>query len=69
MKIANIDGKSLHISWTTWGVSMKFSGKTYHMIVLKVNKNQAFTLSLQDTFLKRPEGGRMGGNWPPPQPF
>ena len=41
---------------------MKFSGKTCHMIVLKVNKNQAFTLSLQDTFLKRPEGGRMGGN-------
>ena len=21
------DGKDLHIFWTTWGISMKFSGK------------------------------------------
>ena len=27
IKIANIDREILHISWTTWAISMKFSGK------------------------------------------
>ena len=27
------------------------------MVILKVTKNQGFTLSLDDTFLKKPQGG------------
>ena len=27
MQIANIEEKNLHNFWTTWGISMKFSGK------------------------------------------
>ena len=26
MKIVNIEGEDLHIVWTTWGISSKFSG-------------------------------------------
>ena len=60
MKLANIDRDILHDFWTTWGISMKFSGKMWLMIILKVTKNQGFTLSLEDTFLKKPQGGRGG---------
>ena len=35
------------------------------MIILKVTKNRGFTLSLEDTFLKKPQGG---SNWPRPPP-
>ena len=42
IKIANIDREILHIFWTTWGVS----GKMCLMILLKVTKNQGFTLLL-----------------------
>ena len=35
MKIANIDREIFHNFWTTWGVSMKFSGKMWLMIKLK----------------------------------
>ena len=35
---------------------MKFSGKMYIMIILKVTKKQSFTLSLEDTFFKKPQG-------------
>ena len=45
-KIANTDKEILHIFWTTWGNSMKFSGKICFKIILKVTKNQGFTLSL-----------------------
>ena len=46
MKIVNIEGANLHIFWTTWGVSMTFSGKIWLMVILKkVTKNQA-SLSL-----------------------
>ena len=31
------------------------------MIILKVPKNQGFTLSLEDTFLEKPQGGGGGG--------
>ena len=34
---------------------MKFSGKMYLMIILTVSKNQGFTLSLEDTFFKKPQ--------------
>ena len=46
----------LHIFWTTWGNSMKFSGKMCLKIILKVTKNQGFTLSLEETFFKKPQG-------------
>ena len=62
MKIVNIDRENLHIFWITWGISMKFSGKIWLMIILKFTKNQSFTLSLEDTFLEKPQGG---SSWPP----
>ena len=36
---------------------MKFSGKMCFKIILKVTKNQGFTLSLEDTFFEKPKGG------------
>ena len=59
MKIANIDREILHNFWTTWGISMKFSGKMYLMIILKVTKNQSFTLSLEDTFFEKQKGVKL----------
>ena len=56
MKIANIDRKIIHIFWTTWGISMKFSGKMWLMIILKVTKNQSITLFLEDTVFEKPLG-------------
>ena len=56
MRIANIDREILHNFWTIWGIWMKFSGKMCLMIILKVTKNQGFTLSLEDTFFKKPQG-------------
>ena len=61
MKIVNIDGENLHIFWTTLGISMKFSGKMWLMTMLKVRKKQGFTLSLEDTFLEKPQGGQIEG--------
>ena len=66
MKKVNIDGESLHIFWKTRGktraISMRFSGKMWLMIILKVTKNQGFTLSLEDTVFEKSEGGgREGG--------
>ena len=34
---------------------MKFSGKMCLKIILKATKNQGFTLSLEDTFLEKPQ--------------
>ena len=62
MKIVNIDGENLLIFWTKWGISMKTSGKMWLMIILKVIQNQAFTLSLEDAFLQKPQKG-WGGGW------
>ena len=36
---------------------MKFSGKMSLMIILKVTKNQGFTLSLGDIFSQKPQEG------------
>ena len=36
---------------------MKFSAKMWLMIILKVTKKHGFTLSLEDTFFKKPQGG------------
>ena len=43
--------------------SMKFLGKKCLMIILKVIKNQGFTLSLEHTFFAKLH---WGSNWPPP---
>ena len=36
---------------------MKFSGKMCFEIILKVTKNQGFTLSVEDTFFEKPQTG------------
>ena len=59
MKIVKFDGENLHIFWTTWGVSMNFSGKLRLMITLKVTNDQGFTLSLEDTFLEKTQVGQI----------
>ena len=38
---------------------MKFSGKMCFKIILKVTKNKGFTLSLEDTFFEKPQGGQI----------
>ena len=53
MKIADIDREILHIFWTTWGISMKFPGNMWLMIILKVTKNHSFTLSLENKFFNK----------------
>ena len=59
-KVVNIEGKNIHIFWTTWGISTKFSGKMWLMIILKVSKNPGFTLSLKHIFEKATgNGGRI----------
>ena len=40
---------------------MKFSGKMFFKIILKVAKNQDSTLSIEDTFFKIPQWGGGGG--------
>ena len=44
---------------------MKFSGKMCFKIILKVTKNQGFTLSLEDNFFEKPKGGGQLGPPPP----
>ena len=56
------NGENLHIFWTNWGISMKFSGQMWLLITLKVTKNQGFTLSLKLYFWKNHRG--RGSNWP-----
>ena len=41
---------------------MKLSGKMCFEIVLKVTKKQGFTLSLEDTFFEKPQGGGWVGD-------
>ena len=50
-KLANIDREIPHIFWTSCVISMKFSEKMCLMIILKITKNQGFTLSLEDILL------------------
>ena len=52
MKIANIEREIFHTFLTTWGNSMKFSGKMWF------TKNQGFTFSLEHKLFKKPQGGR-----------
>ena len=67
MKVAYIGKEILYIFWMTWEISVKFSGKMWLMIILKVIKNQGFTVFLEDKFFEKP-WGRGGGvsNWLPP---
>ena len=58
MKIANIDREFLYIFWTTRENSMTFSGKICFKIILKVTKNQGSTLSIENTFFKKPLEGQ-----------
>ena len=55
-KLANIDRDFLHIFWTSSGNSIKFSGKMCLKIILRVTKDQGFTLSSEDTFFKKLQG-------------
>ena len=57
MKLANFVKENLHIFWTTCGISMKFSGMMWLMMISKVTKNQEFTITLADTFLKKLQEG------------
>ena len=46
---------------------MKFSGKMCLKIILKVTKNQGFSLCLEDTLFEKPQGGvRLTHTHPPP---
>ena len=56
-KIVNIDWESLYIFWNFWGIS----GKMWLMIILKLTKNQGFTLSLEDTFSEKQHTRMEGG--------
>ena len=73
MKIAITDREILNIFWAIWGISTKISGKMWPMIILKVTKNQGFTLPLEDKFFGKPQwGGGRGGMaklTPPPSGF
>ena len=51
MKKGNVQRINLHTFSTSWESSMKFSGKMWLMIILKVTKNQGFTLSLQQNHI------------------
>ena len=42
MKIANMHREILQNFWTTWGISIKFSGKYSLMIILEVTKKTGF---------------------------
>ena len=46
---------------------MKFSGKMCLKIILKVTKNQGFSLSLEDTLFEKPQGKRGGQIDTPPR--
>ena len=67
MKIVNIDGESLHIYWTTWGILMKSSREIWPMIILKITKKPGLhPLSRRCIFGKTTGGGWGGGagsNW------
>ena len=56
--LVNIDEENLHIFWTAWGISMRFSGKMWLMTILKfTRKTWLQTISSTGTFRKMTEGG------------
>ena len=59
MKIVNIEEENFHIFRTTWGISIKCSGKMWFMIILKVTKNQGFAISHTNTHIFEKTTGRI----------
>ena len=54
IKIVNIEGKSLHIFWTTWGISIKIFTKDVVYDNIKGHKKPGFhSLSLENMFGKK----------------
>ena len=62
VNVVNIEEENLHIFWTSWEIPMKFSGKMWLMIILKVTKEQISTHSPKNIFLEEPHRGRGGGS-------
>ena len=58
-----IDGKNLHIFWTTWGISVKYLGKMWLMIILKVTKNRASPSLYKIHFWKNHRGVELNQSW------
>ena len=67
MKIVNIDidGENVQIFWTTWEISMIFSGKMWLMVILKVKKNGASSSLSRRYVLGKTTGVGGGSNWSP----
>ena len=68
MKIANIDrSKEIFISFE-WleEIQWNFQERCVFKIILKVTKNQGFTLFLEDTIFEKLQGGRGVKLTPPP---
>ena len=42
---------------TTRAIAMKFSGKTWLIIILKVTKKKGFTLSLENKYMEKTQEG------------
>ena len=61
VNVVNIEEENLHIFWTSWEIPLKFSGKTWLMIILKVTKEQISTNSPKNIFLEEPHRERGGG--------
>ena len=65
MKIANIDKEFLHILWTTWGNSVKYSGKICFEIIS--HEKPGFHRLFRRYIFQKTTGG--GLIWPPPLPL
>ena len=61
MKIVNIDGESLHIYWTTWGILMKSSREIWLMIILKITKKPGLHPLSRRCIFGKTTGGGWGG--------
>ena len=59
IKLDNTDEENFHIFQTIWGISMKLSGKTCLMIILKVTKKQSFIPPLENTVLEKRHGDQI----------
>ena len=59
IKLDNTDEENFHIFQTILGISMKLSGKTCLMIILKVTKKQSFIPPLENTVLEKQHGDQI----------
>ena len=70
MKIGYIERENLYIFWMTWLITLKFAGKMWLSIILKVTKKKDFSLSLENRFLEKPQSmGEVKLSSPPPTAF